>query len=78
MPSHPKRSKVVLDLKEPEIKAIGIILNHEQSTVALGTFAVSIDEVELITGLDFFHLLPDDIEELLESSFDLSQWPNLN
>ncbi len=75
----PKRFfKVVLDYKEPETKAIGFILKHEPSSEALGTFAKSIDEVEQITGLDFYHLLPDNIEELLESSFDLAQWPDLD
>ncbi len=75
----PKRFfKVVLDLKEPETKAIGFILKHEQSGDALGTFAFSIDEVERVTGLDFFHLLLDETEESLESSHDLSLWPGLN
>ena len=75
----PKRFyKVILDYKEPETKAIGFILRHEQSSGALGTFAVSIDEVERVTGLDFFHFLPDETEELLELVFDQSSWPGLD
>ena len=75
----PKRFyKVILDYKEPETKAIGFILRHEQSSDALGTFAVSIDEVERVTGLDFFHFLPDETEELLELVFDQSSWPGLD
>ncbi len=75
----PKRYyKVILDYKEPEIKAIAFILPNKRSTEALSSFAVTIDEVERITGLDFFHLLPDDIEELLESSLNRVLWPDLD
>ncbi len=74
----PKRFyKVILDYKEPETKAIGFILRHEPSGEALGTFAVSIDEVERVTGLDFFHLLPDELEESLEAPLKAGLWPGL-
>ena len=31
-------------------------------------FLCSIDEIEAMTGYDFFELLPDDIEDALEAS----------
>ena len=63
--SVPKRFyKVVLDYTEPEIKAIGFVLPNEGSDRSLQSYAVSVDEVERITGLDFYPRLPDD-EELL-------------
>ena len=34
----------------------------------------SIDQVERITGLDFFSALPDDIENLIEKEYDLEVW----
>ena len=75
----PKRYyKVVLDYKKPEIKGIGFILPNERISLPLSDFAVSIDQVEQLTGIDFFHLLPDDIEESLESSVMLTSWPDLN
>ncbi len=37
---------------------------------------VSVDQVEQVTELDFFHLLPDDIEEVIESEADISIWIN--
>jgi endonuclease G len=58
--------KVILDYTQPEIKAIGFILPHASSSAALNSFAVSIDEVEKATGLDFFPALPDDQETKLE------------
>ena len=66
--------KVVLDYSEPTLKAIGFILPHENSKNPLSYFAVTVDEVEERTGLDFFPLLPDSTEEKLESSLDTSLW----
>lgn len=71
----PKRFyKVILDYTEPELKAIGFVLPNENSDKPLQAFATTVDEVEAITGIDFFPLLPDDIEEKLESSTDTSLW----
>ena len=36
--------------------------------------AVSIDEVEALTGINFFHSIPDNEESLLESQFNVNQW----
>ena len=66
--------KVILDYKEPELKGIGFILLHEKSNSSLKSFAVSIDEVERKTGIDFYHALPDEIEKQIESSIDVSKW----
>ena len=65
---------MILDNKEPELKEIGFIVPNERSTKPLSIYAVSIDYVESTTEIDFFHLLEDDIEELLESSLDLNLW----
>lgn len=67
--------RVLLDLQEPQVKSIGFILPNEVSYEPLYKFAVSIDEVEEITGIDFFpDLLDDEAEEALESSFNLDLW----
>lgn len=66
--------KVILDYKEPGLKAIGFILPNEGSTLPLTTYATTVDQVESITGFDFFYLLPDNLEEILESQFDISLW----
>jgi len=66
--------KVILDYFEPEVKAIAFVIPNEASRLPLQHFAVSIDEVEDLTGLDFFPLLPDQEETLLESKFDLNLW----
>ncbi len=66
--------KVILDYTEPEVKGIGFILPNKKSNYPIKHFAVSIDEVENITGINFFHSLPDSIEESIESNIDLSLW----
>ena len=71
----PKRYfKVLLDYKEPEIKAIGFILPNESSSLPLSMFSVPVDQVEQVTNLDFFYLLPDDTEERLESASNIQEW----
>ncbi|MDY5931919.1 MAG: DNA/RNA non-specific endonuclease [Candidatus Ornithospirochaeta sp.] len=71
----PKRFyKVVLDYSDPDIKAIGFVLPNEGSDRSLESFAMSVDDVEAITGIDFYPALPDDIESVLESGYDTSRW----
>ncbi len=66
--------KVVLDYKVPDLKAIGFILPNQSSSLSLSTYAVPVDQVEALTGLDFFHILPDEIEEYLEAATDWLSW----
>ena len=66
--------KVILDNSEPELKAIAFVIPNEASQLPLQHFVVSVDVVEQLTGLDFFPLLPDQEETLLESKFDLNLW----
>ena len=71
----PKRFyKVILDYTDPDIKAIGFVLPNEGSDQPLQSYAMSVRDVEEITGINFFYLLPDDIEEMLETTFDTSKW----
>lgn len=66
--------KVILDDQEPGIKGIGFILPNQNSTFPLQHFAVPIDSVEKLTGLDFFPALPDDIEKRVEQAVNLEEW----
>ena len=49
-------------------QAIGFLIPHRQDKSALVTFAMTIDELEAKTGIDFFAGMPD--ETTIESSFD--------
>ena len=66
--------KIILDFTEPEIKAIGFLLPNEKGVSPVASYAVSVDNVEEITGIDFFSALPDEQEDSLESTFDPSLW----
>jgi endonuclease G, mitochondrial len=66
--------KVILDYSEPELKGIAFVLPNKRREGELMEFALTIDEAEEATGLDFFPLLADDIESVLEADLDLSLW----
>ena len=59
----------------PEKKnMIGFILSNRVSSSELKSFVVSVDSIESITGIDFFHELPDEIENELESKVNIEDW----
>lgn len=64
--------KVILDLDEQ--KGIGFIMPNEDIEDTFKNYAVSIDEVENATGLDFFPALEDDVEKKIESTLNMSKW----
>lgn len=71
--SIPKRYwKVVMDLRNK--KAIGFIMPNEAITKPLKSFAVTINEIEKQTGLDFFSKLSLTDQELLESQSAAAAW----
>lgn len=55
-------------------KAIGFIYKNTSGNHPLDAYVNSVDEVERITGIDFFPALPDDIEKKVEAEYDLKQW----
>ena len=63
---------VLLDLAEE--RGIGFVIKNSMSSSIMKQFAISIDEVEKITGLDFFPALPDEQEEKIESTIDPEKW----
>jgi endonuclease G len=66
--------KVILDYQKPNIKGIGFILPNESSKSLLQNYAVSIDSVEKVTGIDFFYLLKDQEENLIEKELCINCW----
>ncbi len=66
--------KVILDYQEPEIKAIGFILPNKKGEKDLKDYALSVNDVEKITNIDFFVNLPDDVEEQIEGSYNTRLW----
>lgn len=58
--------------KEP--RAIAFVMPNEQRYEKISSFAISIDSLENLTGIDFFSVLPDDIEDVVEADFNLRDW----
>ena len=65
--------KVILRLK-PDPKAIGYIIRNNDGSKKRDQFVNTIDEVEKITGIDFFPSLPDEIENTVESNSNINDW----
>jgi endonuclease G len=66
--------KVILDYQEPEIKGIGFVMANRKSKLDIYHYAVNIDSVEKLTGLDFFPALPDEFEAEIEFTLNLNDW----
>ena len=66
--------KVVLDYTEPGINGIAFIIPNTASGQPLGDYAVTIDSVEHLTGIDFFPSLPDAQERAIEKTLCVDCW----
>ena len=55
--------------------AVGFIYKNTAGNRPLDSYVNSVDQVERITGIDFFPSLPDEVERVVEASYDLSDWP---
>ncbi len=66
--------KVYLDPDGDNAKAIGFLMPNAKNGYPVISYAVSIDEIEALTGIDFFPNLEKGLQERLESKFDLADW----
>jgi endonuclease G len=66
--------KIILDISGDEQKGIAFLMKNAVNDKDLTSYAVSINEVEKLSGIDFFPSLEDTKEERLESMADPTQW----
>ena len=66
--------KVVLRKHDNYYKAIGFVYENKGASRDMSRYVRSIDDVEQLTGFDFFSALPDNIEEKIEKSANLRDW----
>jgi endonuclease G, mitochondrial len=64
--------KIVYDPKNEE--AIAFLFPNEGSVELVKSFTVSIDELEALTGIDFFAKLPDSLEQKIETKNNVEDW----
>lgn len=65
--------KVILCLRGTP-KALGYVIRNNEGKKKRDQFFNTVDEVERITGIDFFPSLPDSIENRVESHSNLELW----
>lgn len=67
----------LLALKNGQYHAMALWTTHSdnaQSSTTIASCAISIDELERRTGIDFFCNLPDEIEDAVEADTNFSYW----
>ena len=65
--------KVVLCLNGKP-KGFGFIVRNTDGNKKRDLYYNSIDQVERITGMDFFADLPDEVEDVAEANLDMDEW----
>ena len=71
----PKRFfKVLADLDGPEPKGIAFLMENGLNDHPVISYAVPIDSVERLTGIDFFPALDDAVEDRIEAMRDPQAW----
>ena len=66
--------KLLIDNNTGKTKVIAFLMPHKDSNKPLYEFVVSVDEIEALTGIDFFPELDDAIETKLEASTSYKDW----
>lgn len=66
--------KVFLRQKGDEWTSIGFVMPHVAGTKPLLTYLSTVNEIEDLTGIDFFYLLPDEVEEQVEAMCEVGDW----
>lgn len=66
--------KVFADLDGDSPRAIGFVMRNSKLDGPPISYAVTVDSVEALTGLDFFHALDDATEDRIEAMRELKDW----
>lgn len=66
--------KVLCKKRNGNYQAIGFIMPNQNIKGSIFDYAVPVDKVEEVTGIDFFHLIPDEIEAEMERAWRQKDW----
>jgi len=66
--------KIVARGEPHNLEVAAFLIPHRESQQSLNNFLISIDELEMLTGIDYFSALPDDYEQRLEASVKKIAW----
>jgi len=67
--------KVLVDLSPPDHSFIAFLLPNEKAVGTLDQYAISVDSLEVFSGIDFFARAPQqELIQWLEARYDLTHW----
>jgi len=66
--------KALLQNENGKWSAIAFLFENESGKKPLSTYAITVEELQYITNIDFFPTLPDDIENEVEKNVDFTKW----
>ena len=66
--------KVLMSFENGHYNTIALLLPNKTGTMTLPEYVIKVDELEQITGIDFWSSLPDTIENKIENNINLSDW----
>lgn len=69
--------KVMIAPYLDEPRGIGFVYPNMTSPGNMKDYSMTIDQVEEITGIDFFPNLPDDLETIIESTASFKEWDRI-
>jgi len=66
--------KIVVKEDGKDIKALAFLIPHQDTKEPLAKFLVTVDDLEEISGIDFFSKMDEDTESRLEQSLNSNYW----
>ena len=66
--------KTLLGYKNGKAKGLAFVISNEKSNASLYKFVTSIDNVEEITGIDFYHNIDNKTQDNVEANKDVKLW----
>ncbi len=66
--------KIVAKGEGEALKVIAFLIPNEKTDVGLKRFVVPVDQVEELTGIDFFQGVPSELQEKLEATVNTKAW----
>lgn len=72
-----KLFKVIFSPYAERPRMMGFIFPNDEIKGGMQPYAVCVDSVEAVTGMDFFYWLPDSLETALEKECDFNKWSNM-
>ena len=66
--------KIILDYDQNMLKVIAFLIPNKKTNKSFSDYVVTVDQIEKQTGIDFFPILEDSMEENIESKIQTKYW----